>query len=435
MPSDWEIEKEDIDSLEKKFKSAEGGEWVEILSRLVTAYVDADEYFKAIKLFKECVADLDPVAKAEIVRKVSHAYEQSGDLEKAISMLKYALKEIDEGDHKERGWLFLRLAQILGRRGDFDDGMETCQLAITEFSLEGNMEDAEARAINTTGMILWEKGDYERARNILAQAAQKAESVDADGTLAIIHNNLGLANYHLGKYDEALRWFSSSLEYEERTGSKYRSALCFNNIGLVYHDRGDLDMAESFYNRALEVNEKIENFIGAALNLLNLGFICVDRGNPDEGRDRFEESVSICTEMGEKRVLALNKIGLTRVYLLKGDLKNSEVYARKALALGEEMDAKEINGMALKELGMIMARLGNFDKSEENFGKAIGIFRTINDRYEITKTYLDLGEMLILKGEKQWAREHLIEAQNIASNLGATRLLARARELLSQIED
>ena len=100
------------------------------------------------------------------------------------------------------------------------------------------------------------------------------------------------------------------------------------------------------------------------------------------------------------------KIGLTYGY--KGDYIKSIKFLKQSLALNEGMDKsfKEVKRFSIGDtylsLGQVNFVIGNFQEAEEEVGKAISIYKKIENEYlGLLESYLLLGKIWIEQGEIQ----------------------------------
>jgi tetratricopeptide (TPR) repeat protein len=171
-----------------------------------------------------------------------------------------------------------------------------------------------------------------------------------------------------------------------------------------------------------------------ALAHLNLGLLAVDMGMPDEGRDRLEESLSLCRHMKERWVQALCRIGLARAYILKGNLGLARHNAEQALQLAQDMKAKEPTGMALRELGRIDEQEDKKAKAQERLEESIAIFESMRNRFELTKSWLALGQLQVREGTHlSKGKDNIEKALGLAKTIGARSIEKEAEVALKAL--
>jgi hypothetical protein len=91
-----------------------------------------------------------------------------------------------------------------------------------------------------------------------------------------------------------------------------------------------------------------------------------------------------------------------------------------ALKLGEEMKAKETKGMALRELGLVEELEGKAGEARKHLDESVSIFEAMRNRYELAKSLLALGRLLVGVGKDAVNGRKVFErALAIAKEIGA----------------
>ena len=115
-----------------------------------------------------------------------------------------------------------------------------------------------ARALNSAGLVLVDRAEYEKAleRYIEARAIYGAKGGAKE--LASIFNNIAFVYWKQGRYDEALRWHRKALTMQEKKlGKKHTdTAVTYHNIARMYDVLGEYEEALKWYFKALPIREK-----------------------------------------------------------------------------------------------------------------------------------------------------------------------------------
>ena len=235
----------------------------------------------------------------------------------------------------------------------------------------------------------------------------------------VYHNNLGLIYMRLGKFEEALDEFKTAIKIRPDLGVAYQaaiwiylqnkvnidSALVWTNkfiannpenawaqlyLGLAYISIDSIPKAEKAFERAREFDPYL------TMNLYELAHIYRIQG-------RYMGAIRILSE-----ILAINKndppvyynLGLN--YQLAGDTTEADKY----YSIYKDMISESINkwpnnaGLYISS-GIVSARLGDFNASEQMLQKAASIDSTLHKQF---------SEVLCLQGKTLEALSELEKA-------------------------
>ncbi|TAG45755.1 MAG: tetratricopeptide repeat protein, partial [Cytophagia bacterium] len=145
--------------------------------------------------------------------------------------------------------------------GDSYAGQSDFSLAISFYiaaikkAEANNRPDLAAKSYNGLGVVAYQRGDYEKAKQYFLQAAQLKLDAGLVDHYAMIMTNLSGVFFSLGKYDEALFHLQQALP--EIASHDAVLAAAYNSIGSIYQmGYQQLDSAQYYYNRSIEVSEK-----------------------------------------------------------------------------------------------------------------------------------------------------------------------------------
>jgi tetratricopeptide (TPR) repeat protein len=231
----------------------------EYTKRIAQCYCNLGNPDKAIELF-ESIATPD----YETILELGKAYLQKGNWYKAEALYKEAMQR-----NIEPAEFALKIAEILSRgtdefsletvlehcillgnprykvlqiRGDFHmtNGYQDEALAMYSAALQQNSRSVKALA--GTGIIYYNRQDYEQAE----QQFRRALEIEPDNDALL--NNLGALYIMRQKNDKAISLFQRSLRRNPNQPEAYF------NLGLIYERMGRRSDALASYRKALQVN-------------------------------------------------------------------------------------------------------------------------------------------------------------------------------------
>jgi len=192
---------------------------------------------------------------------------------------------------------------------------------------------------------------------------------------------LGNVAMELGNLTEAERAFVSAIELAPNLANAH------NLLGLLYLERGDLKAAQSCFLRSAEIKE-------SARTLTLLGVVQLQLGMTKMARQSLAKALTFDPSYEE----AHYNIGLTYREEFPANAVNS---FRRAIDLDSEY------GLAHRELGWILRRLGQYAEAQSHLRKAIELDES--DGW----AYIYLGNLLWTMGDSDAAEQPFIKATQV----------------------
>ncbi|MGH7278895.1 MAG: tetratricopeptide repeat protein, partial [Candidatus Rokuibacteriota bacterium] len=208
------------------------------------------------------------------------------------------------------------------------------------------------------------------------QALERAD----DGGRAVILDKLGDTAYARGELGEAQHQWAEALPLVERAGAGRRAAELHRKIGVAVWDGGDRP-------RALDH---------------------LEHGRAALGDDVHNaEAARLYQELG-------------RIHFRLGDHEQATEWARRALALGNELAAPDVIANAFNTLGVAMARAGNIEQAAESVRRSLETALAHQLGAVACRAYSNLAVMYAAIDHvrsSEYCREGLVLAQQIGDQL------------------
>jgi tetratricopeptide (TPR) repeat protein len=191
---------------------------------------------------------------------------------------------------------------------------------------------------------------------------------------------LGREHYQKGEYDRAEQVLAQVLQVSDQYADVH------NMLGFILHGRGDLAAAERFFERAVELNP------GYTEALLNLAVTYNDLGKYEASRRVYSEIKMAGGEGGKLDTFARGKIanmhaGVAQAYLDAGARDEAIEEMKKAVALGPGFPD------LWARLGSIHRDMGNLALAREAYETALGAApKYVHARVLLGVTLLSMGD-------------------------------------------
>lgn len=223
------------------------------------------------------------------------------------------------------------------------------------------------------------QGKYKQAISYLNKAL-RVDSTTIDNALGTIEDYrlLGLVNAYAGNYNEALKNLDKSIRLnqgmEKSNKTIKQSSVADTHLALaqVNLTLGNYNEANKQANSALSIYSKLpEGHLGVLESQLVIGIIARDKGDLKSAFERIEISRKIAEQNGLNTARHLQ--ALSEVFYMQGEVETSIRYKAQALAQAEKTNIKPQIIIANMRMGDAWQQLGDADKANEFYNKALMI--------------------------------------------------------------
>jgi serine/threonine protein kinase/tetratricopeptide (TPR) repeat protein len=343
-----------------------------------------DEITTAIGFFRRSLEKDPEFALASAALGVAHLYlfrrtEDVSWIEPAVEYTERAL-ELDN----RLSPVHTTLGLILIEKGEYERAHESLQRALELDPVNFEAYRGRARAFMAQQRTNEAEATYRRAIEMkpdywagyaelgvfmsrygrFEEAAVQFRNVIAlTPSNASAWRNLGAVNFYLNKRDEAIEAFNRSIEIQP-------DYSVLSNLGTLYFYDGNYNGAAEMYSRALELNDtdyQVWSFLATA-------YTYSTPGKPDEAAAANRRAL----ELAEER-LALNPrdpgllASMAGYHNELGDPAKARDFLNRAIRL----DPAETN--ILMGIGTVYEHLGNRDEALSWIGRAIGAGYSVGD--------------------------------------------------------
>ncbi|MBM4054382.1 MAG: tetratricopeptide repeat protein [Planctomycetes bacterium] len=228
-------------------------------------------------------------------------------------------------------------------------------------------------AHNNMGVFYYKQGNLDRA------IWELEKSVRLKNNYPEGHNSLGTMYIDKGLLDKAISEFSLAIKYDPA------SSYAYYNLGNAYFDKNMLDESIVFFNKAISLN------INKPQVFNNLGSAYLKKGDMAAAIVQYQKALSIYPGYAEAR----SNLGF--VYTETNQPEKALNELKEALRLQPD------HSNAHNNLGALYCRQELWDLAKMEFLNAI---RTNPKNIGAHK---NLGVIYFQQGEKQQAREHILQ--------------------------
>jgi predicted ATPase/DNA-binding SARP family transcriptional activator len=165
--------------------------------------------------------------------------------------------------------------------------------------------ELRANALNMSGILAGEQGEFEAAHASFNAALADAHAVGSTRVISSALVNLGNLAFFSGDLETARDLYKESIEHFESLGDLRGQALAKENVGLMALTADDVPEAVTWLKAALGLARSggDDREIGAAAR--SLAAAMVELGNTSEATELLEESLHIARELSEQHGIAV----------------------------------------------------------------------------------------------------------------------------------
>lgn len=276
----------------------------------------------------------------------------------------------------------------------------------------------EGKALGNLANAYAELGDPQKALEVLKRRLAIAEESKDLESVSLTLMNIGLTYFDLKNVQLAVEHYEVSLAIAQKIKNRATEGIVLGNLGQAYGTLGDVQRAMDFFQQSLDIARSIGDRQGEAIALGNLGNASYNAGDKYRAIELLEQCLEIAREIKDEALkkASLQRLGssysavvLERLWAgaAQGVIKYLERWEVVAQELGDGQMAIHILG----NMGVVQARLGNFQAAIDHFQEALIIAEEIGDHRGVTRglgnlanAYADLGDV---RSGAQYIRQYI----------------------------
>ncbi len=330
------------------------------------------------------------------------------------------------------GTLQARALCILGaccsRTARYDDALAHYDNANAAAEAASNL-GLQSRALRGASRVQNDRGDYRAALGTAEQALAVAIKVENKHQQARSLYSIALVHQDLADYPRALDHWVRALALDEEIGNKQGIAGALSCIGRVHMSLADYPKALEYFARGLVLAEEIGDKNAVETTLGAIGTVYVALADYTRAFDYYARALALDEEIADKQGVAaeLGNIGLTCIE--SGDFSRALDYLKRALDLSEQIGARRLAGYWMKGIAEVECKLGNLTAAYQGFLNTLHLRRDeLKTDEGITEILIKLGSVLLAQGKTEEGLARLMEALQLAEQLGEKNFAAEAHK-------
>jgi tetratricopeptide (TPR) repeat protein len=288
-----------------------------------------------------------------------------------------------------------------------------------------------------------ELGQLDRAKELLRQNIEAVADVPVHETLGLPIipkvGSLDVLAWCLswqGNFREAIETVEESVRIAEAANIPLSINLASGASGLVYALHGDVLRAITALQRCDTIMQPLGRRPGPAMAAF-LGYARTLAGEADEAVSLLERSLEGAAAIKFRPCTSLWTGWLAGAYLQAGRNDDARQTAERAVQMGRDHHERGFEGMALRELGDVIAATESPDvgRAEDLYHQALTIGEELGMRPLQAHTHLSLGKLYRRAGREHEARAELNVAIDLYLSMEMTHWLPEAEAELAALPE
>jgi len=344
-------------------------------------------------------------AKSELVLK----YFLSGNKRKAIKLYNETLKEATAAqDFDGISFLYNNYANCLYNSNLIDSAKAYYMKAFTLTEKTKNKK-LKLKLISNLGSIEYMNSNFKQAMDFYEKGLKLESDLKLEEGTYISINNIGFVYYALEIPKMAHKYFLKAERINKKNNNLNSLYYSYTGLSTTYHKLNNNDSAILYAKKSLELAQQLNDQYSVGFEYDNLGTLYKSMGNYSESIEYFKRGIEHNKMLKDER-LAITLYGnITNVYILTKNTELANMYAEKALTLGEKLHLKADKKNLLKVFSYISAQKKEYKKAYEFLHEFIS-YKDSMYNYEIAKQISELQTKY--ETERKEKQNHLLQIDN-----------------------
>jgi predicted ATPase/DNA-binding XRE family transcriptional regulator len=324
---------------------------------------------------------------------------------------------------REEAGFALRLSGALARfwweRGHLSEGRRWLQAAL-ELPADGATNESAARTTALVGAarLALEQGMPVEAATFGAEAVALARQEDDPALLVSALNVTGMVASQRGEYELAARHHEEALAVARESGDRAGVAAALSGLEPASSRTGDMAGGTVLLERALAEYRVLGDVRGVAGTLKNLTLQAMFAGEFARATALGEETLGLVRTLGDTGSIAEALWILGVIAQSQGMNDGAELLHEEGLAIRRKRGDERSAAQSLDALGAIALAREDFPRARELLSEALATLSQRGDRWAQAINLTLLGHVALAEGDPSQALTHLAESATLFQSIG-----------------
>jgi serine/threonine protein kinase/tetratricopeptide (TPR) repeat protein len=293
-------------------------------------------------------------------------------LRRALSLLGEKGPSLTPEQQRLRLDCYQALGEILLHVGENREALE-CFEYLAGLAPQGSA--ASARAQLFRGIAHSRLGGSDRALEDYGVALLLFDQLGETGSVADCYRETGRVLMFQDRFEEAHAHYKQALDLYKQLGDRLQLAEVLSHLGISYYLQNKDAVALEYFEKALPVFEKLGEAKGIAQSHNRIGTCQLALCRFEEAEQHLGTAVRQLQAIEAMRDVLICQVNQGRVYSTLGSYGPALETQRQAVELGRELEDRYLLAAALRELALVLLRLGAPEQAVAPIEEAISISR------------------------------------------------------------
>ncbi|NWJ44841.1 MAG: tetratricopeptide repeat protein [Chloroflexi bacterium] len=373
--------------LKRNPEAGEEQQLVEINSNIGDIRALKADYSEALQAYEAALEkSANPFERIDLRVRIIEVLGKRGEFEEAARSFEIAQREIQEASGAPdpenrlthlRAKLLLQIGWIYYLQGKHEAALRVNEESLQALkSLPDTDRDVQVetgRAYNMLGTIFSDIGQLDQAEVNLQRAIEMHQRASNIQQVARVYTNLAVVMILIGNLTQATNYLKQARANAEKVGDVETLGGIIGNLGFVAERQGQLVAAFKYFQDAWRIFERAANQVLAAMALQNCGRVVLQQGNVKNALEYFQQSLKMAESIGATSILAEGSNNIGWALIIDQRLAEAEEWLERAYVKGMESANPEVLANNYMYRGMLELETHNYIKCSEYFDECLKI--------------------------------------------------------------
>ncbi|MFH1197107.1 MAG: tetratricopeptide repeat-containing sensor histidine kinase [bacterium] len=270
-----------------------------------------------------------------------------------------------------------------------------------ELSRKISNKSFEAKTLNLISVVYRATGQNDISLDYAQHALSVAQECKDSVSIAYAENNIGGSYRIKGFYTIALRHVFTGLEIFSNLNDKFGMAFCTINIGFIYRLQFNYNKALSYFQQTFSIRKEIGDRSGQAIALRWIANAYTDMGDYEMALKKYSQLESEYSDLDYKAEMEAIWKGMGLIFLRLKNYSEAQKYLANSLELAKQLGNVSSETSNRNNLAIVLSNLGRFEEAENHLILADNLATQINDTELILEGYDAYSQFYELKKDYQ----------------------------------
>ncbi|HEY9089854.1 MAG TPA: tetratricopeptide repeat protein [Anaerolineaceae bacterium] len=332
---------------------------------------------------------------------------REGELDYAVQLLKQGKELLGDTGRKEYPviWRHVvdRLAWVYFRQRNLDEAYNLVDLALLDTPASETEDPITLASLyNTMGGIYWTRSRFADAIESVEHSLEIYRNLHYHWGMANSLSNLGILHYSTEKWAQAVEYLQQADQLRQEYGDDPERPINLENLGEVLIDMGDYQQARLHLETSREISQRLGLVAPQTYAEFKLCRLALSEGRQVDARQHLQNAAQLIEsleEPGDRVAQYFQFRALIEIADENFDAARQAAEQALDLSVRGELPEREID--ALRVLGGIHGKIGDYAQAESYLTRSIQRAQEANDRFSEAKALYEMG--LIYRA---WAQQN-----------------------------